>query len=550
MTDFKLGFAPDGTIRDPITNVDEQAYPTDKLIPDFPPASFANHPFVSVSEMRELGYPVEEVTYLTIGGGVGSFIFVDNLIIQGVPPQEIASVGMEASPYGRYKRLCENSQIAPEDRLRSDSGSTPDNIWGWPGYAMREALSDIGNGNIGHAFRVLGNIANEPDLTDSYTPISGRVYASLERETQRIGWSKIARLGRVLAIRKTDDERYIAAYASRNNDEYSYHFIVGRYLHVAIGYPAVQMLPDLMHYREEKHDVERVVNSYEDHHHVYENLREHGGSIVIRGRGIVASRVIQRIYNMRQINPNVDIIHLMRRPVMEPSSFEGNRRWLEHNWEIQPYNFPKAIWGGNIRHTFENASAEERRKLIGVLGGTTTSDRYDWRGIIDKGVHEGWYQIVYGSVSDILEEDDGRVSLLVRSKGKMMQAAITVDYVVDATGLDATIRRHALFADLFDTYNLPLNPMHRLAVAPSFEAQALRNGNGRAYFVGSSTLGSHFAPADSFLGLQYAAQVAVEDMRRAGAPMIEVMDFYHSTIQWFRWALNHAPHKAVKEALT
>jgi pSer/pThr/pTyr-binding forkhead associated (FHA) protein len=548
MTD-KLGYTADGTLRDPITDVDERLFPTDELAPDFPPPSFTDYAVVSVDEMREQGYPIEEITYLTIGGGVGSFIFVDNLVLSGVPPQEIASVGMEASPYGRYKRLCEHSQIAPDDRLRSDSGSTPDNIWGWPGYAVREAVTDIGKGDIGHAFRVLGNIASEPDFADSYTPISGRVYASMEREAQRIGWSTMARLGRVLGIRKTDDERYIAAYAARDGDSYTYQFIVGRYLHIAVGYPAVRMLPDLIHYRESEHEMERVVSSYEEHMHVYDYLREHGGSVVVRGRGIVASRVIQRIYNMRQENPNIDIIHLMRNSITAPSSFGGNQRVLEHNWEIQPYNFPKGMWGGNLRHIFADADDDERRRLIGVLGGTTTSDRHDWRGIIEQGVNEGWYQIVYGSVSDILEEDDGRVSLLVRSKGKMMQAAITVDFVIDATGLDATIRGHKLFADLFDTYNLPLNPMHRIYVAPSFEAQVLRNGAGRAYVVGAPTLGSHFAPADSFLGLQYASQVAVEDLRRLGAPLIEPMDFYHSTLQWFRWAFNQAPHKAVKEAL-
>ncbi len=544
-TQEKLGRAADGTILDPINDFDERTFPSEQMDADFPPSYFA-HRVVGVGDLYESGYDVEEVTYLTIGGGVGSFIFVDNLMIRGVSPSEIASVGMEASPYGRYKRLCEQSQIPPDERLRSDSGSTPDNIWGWPGYAVREIVTDIGQRQVGKAAKVMWKIFSEPILTDSYTPISGRVYASMDREAARIGWEAVSRLGRVLAIRMTDDGRYVAAYAARtanDHDPYVYKFIVGRYLHLAVGYPAVRMLPNLQHYRDVDHEVERAVNSYEKHDHVYEYLREHGGSVAIRGRGIVSSRVIQRISELRQHNPNIDIIHLMRRPVLEPSQFGGNSRILEHNWEIQPYNFPKASWGGYVRHVVETSSPEQRRQLIAQLGGTTTSDRRDWRGIIETGFNEGWYQIIYGSVSDIVEEDNGQISLLVRRKGHKLQSSFTVDFMIDATGLDAAISRHGLLSDLIGAYELPLNTMHRLDVSPAFELRAMRHGDGRAYASGAATLGAHFAPVDSFLGLQYAAQVAIEDMRRAGAPNIEPMDFFHSTQQWVRWALNLKPYR-------
>lgn len=544
-----LSFAPDGTLYDPINDVDEKHFPSDGLDPLFPPPTFKQNRVVSVAELRDSPQNVEEITYLTIGGGVGSFIFVDNLIIRGVSPQDIVSIGMEDSPYGRYKRLCLQSQIPPEERLRSDSGSTPDNIWGWPGYAVREAWTDFRAGNVGHAARVLGKIFSEPIFTDSYTPISGRVYDSIDREAARIGWSSVMRCGRVLGIRMTNDDRYVTAYATRTQDGiYDYHYMVSDYLHVAVGYPAIRLLPDLQYYRQEVQDNVRVINSYEDHSAVYDELQQNGGVVVLRGRGIVSSRIIQRLYEVRQYNPNITLIHLMRQPLDEPSELDGNHRILEHNWEIQPYNFPKASWGGNIRQMVESTAPEDRPALISRLGGTTTSDRQDWRNIIDEGVNAGWYQIVFATVSDILEEDDGRISLLVRKKGQMIQSGITADYLIDATGLDAAISRQPLLADLVAMFDIPLNPMHRLHVAPTFEAQHMRNGKGRAYFTGASTLGSSFAPVDSFLGLQYAAQVSIEDMRRAGGPQIEQMDVFTSTLQWFRWAFNQPPHHAVKEA--
>jgi len=306
-------------------------------------------------------------------------------------------------------------------------------------------------------------------------------------------------------------------------------------------------LPDLQHYRQTVTDNIRVINSYEAHDDVYEDLRQNGGVVALRGRGIVSSRIIQRIYEIRQHNPNISIVHLMRQPLNEPSELDGNHRILEHNWEIQPYNFPKASWGGNIRQLVETTAPEDRPALISRLGGTTTSDRHDWRHIIDEGVNTGWYQVVFGTISDIFEEDDGCISLLIRTKGQMIQSSVTANYLIDATGLDAAISRHSLLADLVNTFDLPLNAMHRLRVAPTFETHEMRNGKGRAYLAGAATLGSSFAPVDSFLGLQYAAQVTIEDMRCAGAPDIEQMDVFNSTLQWVRWALNKPPHRAAQE---
>ncbi|HEY9614206.1 MAG TPA: hypothetical protein V6C93_33005, partial [Allocoleopsis sp.] len=67
----------------------------------------------------------------------------------------------------------------------------------------------------------------------------------------------------------------------------------------ATGYPAIKFLPDLQAYREKTQDFKSVVNAYEPHDHVYQYLEQYGGTVMIRGRGIVASRIVQRVYEAR-----------------------------------------------------------------------------------------------------------------------------------------------------------------------------------------------------------------------------------------------------------
>ena len=158
----------------------------------FPPAIF-DQSEISVGQLYLLKVPVQEISYLSIGGGVGSFAWVDHLIIHGVKPSQIASIGFEEKPYGRYKRLCRNSQIPDEERLRSDSGSTPDNIWGWPGYAVREIVQDLAQLKLWHAVKLTWQIFTEPVFAEPFTPKAGHVYTSMDREAKRIQWHKIWR---------------------------------------------------------------------------------------------------------------------------------------------------------------------------------------------------------------------------------------------------------------------------------------------------------------------------------------------------------------------
>ena len=182
------------------------------------PLGGLRQPVIPMREVHNSRLPVMETTYLAVGGGIGSFAWADHLRIYGVPAEQIIALGLEPLPIGRYSRLCRNSQIPGHERLRSNSDSCPDNIWGWPSYGLREIWHSMSRGQVGNALRVAGQVFGEPVITDTYTPRSGDVFQAVEREARRIGWDRIFRYGRALAVRKTDDGRYVVAYTW--NDEH------------------------------------------------------------------------------------------------------------------------------------------------------------------------------------------------------------------------------------------------------------------------------------------------------------------------------------------
>ncbi|MEM6404366.1 MAG: FHA domain-containing protein, partial [Cyanobacteria bacterium P01_D01_bin.116] len=231
----------------------------------FPPRGFMESELVDLQFLHNTGKSVQEQEYVALGGGIGSFAWVDHIRIYGVKPDKITVLGLEQKPYARYQRLCENSQIPAYERLRSGSDSCPDNLWGWPGYAFREAWREVFSGKVGSAVKHLWQVFAEPVFADTYTPMSGKVFESIDREARRIGWSSMLKYGRIRAIRKTTDGRYAIAYSIPNAAERSHGYLVGRYVHIATGYPAIRFLPDLQKYRQDTGDFKSVVNAYEQH---------------------------------------------------------------------------------------------------------------------------------------------------------------------------------------------------------------------------------------------------------------------------------------------
>ncbi len=517
----------------------------------FPPEAF-DQPIVDPSAIKGTGIPIEEVDYVTLGGGLGSFVWVDHLRVYGIAAARIRAIGVDPEPHGKYERLCLNSQIPRHERLRSNSISTPDNIWGFPGYASRETWRDLKKSDFG-GFKYIFQVFGEPAMAESYTPRAGDVFESVEAEARRIDWQNIWTAGRIIKVRKTSDGRYAVAFrvpAEHARSGPRNKIIVAAHLHIAMGYPASRYLDDLQDFKREHPTSDQVINAYEQHDEIYTKLQQTGGTVLVRGRGIVASRILQRLWEARKVNPGIRALHVMRSRITKGREYDLARRHAEHDIEYQPFNWPKSCWGGTLRVRLECADPAERAKLMQTWGGTTTADRSDWDAIISEGKKDGWYRPFFGNVKSI-DLVDGKIATRLESTGGFNEAVqLDADYVVDCTGLVADLEANPVLRDLIDTYNLERNGisgnaaeqrLSGLKVSNSFEVEGLRNQSARAYAAGVMTLNGPYAAVDSFLGLQYAALRSVDDLAANRAPALTHLGPIRSATQWLKWCRNEAP---------
>ncbi len=488
--------------------------------------------------LEAAGIPVHDVPLVTVGGGLGSFALVDYLRVAGVPADRIAVLGINQKPWQTYAYLARNSQIPEHERLRSDSGSVMDNIWGFPSYAVREAFAA---GSLRGFAAPLWTVLTEPILTDYYTPQAGQVYASVDREAARIGWSGMLHEGQVRMVRRRQGGGYFTILTPPAGTTPTKRVAFrSTYVHVAVGYPGVKFLDDLQEYRERHQDFSRVVNAYEPHDHVYEELRARPGTVVVRGSGIVASRILQRLIDDRDRHgAQTTIWHLFRTYVAGPQGDSVfGRRPGKDGFAYQAFNFPKAAWGGQLRNTLLKLAPEDRPGFIRTTGGTNTAPRRSWREQLDRGRREGFYRTHVGSVGSVEPGPDGTTVTRIESKdGAILQ--VEANFIIDATGLEAGVREHRLLADLLDHTGARVNPLGRLDASPEFVLTGTESPPGKMYASGSITLGSYYSPVDSFLGLQYAGLQIADDLARIGfAPRIGP---FRSVRQWWKWMRNAPP---------
>jgi hypothetical protein len=113
--------------------------------------------------------------------------------------------------------------------------------------------------------------------------------------------------------------------------------------------------------------------------------------------------------------------------------------------------------------------------------------------------------------------------------------------MIDCTGLKSELALHPILADLQERYHLPQNLTGQLTVAADFELRQLRQSWGHVYMAGTIAFGNAFAPVDSFMGLQYAAQRSVDALIQARAPWLRYLKGLVSLRQWWHWWRGVAP---------
>jgi hypothetical protein len=498
----------------------------------------------------QAGIPIVDIPFVTIGGGMGSFVMVDHLRIAGVPANQIAVLGINDHPWDTYEYLTRVSQVPRGERLRSDAASCPDNIWGFPSYAMREAwagkkgLVATARGvkpqsTLGAKMAPIYNVLTEPIITDYFTPRAGQAFTTIEREAARIGYGQMLRKGLVRMARRRAGAGYFTILTPPAGASPTKRVAFrSRFVHICVGYPGLRFLPDLQEYRTQMQDYTHVVNAYEPHEHVYDELIRKPGTVVIRGGGIVASRVLQRLIDDRNLKgAQTQIIHLLRTYLPDrhgPSAFK--RRKGLYGVGIQGFNWPKSNWGGEYKRQLEKATPQQRADMLGWQGGTTTPHRKLWLQQQAIGEREGYYRQLVGKVKEVNTTPDGRILTVVETQQGPIN--LPADYIVDATGLEADITEHRLLKDLFDMTGAQRNPFGKMQVELSFEVTGTRNGDGLIFASGSATLGGPYATVDSFLGLQYQALRIQDELRKYGFG--KKLGVGRSMSQWWKW-VRHQP---------
>jgi len=282
-----------------------------------------------------------------------------------------------------------------------------------------------------------------------------------------------------------------------------------------------------------------VVSAYEDHEHVYDRLRVKHSVVLIRGGGIVASRVLQRLMDDRaNYNLSTEIVHLFRTYV---SGSHGPNPWMRrkggNGWAYQGFNYPKSVWGGQLKAKMRRLEGEQRATEYKLMGGTNTPYRRRWQQQMNEGRAAGWYRVLAGTVEQMKVRDDGMVVSQVRTAQGIFE--IAADFVIDCTGLEADISEHRVLADLLEHSGAGRNPVGRLNVERTFELRGTSSGAGVIYASGAGTLGGYFPGVDTFLGLQIAAQEITDDLARRG--FCRKIGPARSVRQWLRWVSGKQP---------
>ncbi len=485
--------------------------------------------------------PMIDVPLVSVGGGLGSFALVDTLRVAGIPSNAIRVLTTLDRPDQTYEYLASASQIPRHERIRSDSGSTIDNIWGFPSYALREAWS-------GKTFKdkidPLLQVFLEPVFADYYTPRSGQVYESVVRESARISWNSMLVKGVVRMVRARHGGGYFSVLTPPRGwrpppGQPPSKRIVFRssHVHLAVGYPGVKFLDDLQAYRQAHDDFHRVVNAYEPHEYVYEELLRRPSTVLVRGSGIVATRILVRLLEDRERKgAQTTVLHLFRHYIDKPQGDDPKFRRLGRNgFAYQGFNYPKAAWGGQLKERLERLDGPGRAALIRQMGGTNTPFRREWEALLQRGRQGGWYQQWIGEVASVDPGPNGTITTtIVDPQQRSVQLA--ANFIIDATGLESDISEHRLLSDLLSHGGASRNAFGRLEMEPSFEIAGTRNDPGRIYASGSATLGGYYAGVDSFLGLQYAALRIADDLSSIGFG--ERIGVSRSVKEWFRWMRN------------
>ena len=126
------------------------------------------------------------------------------------------------------------------------------------------------------------------------------------------------------------------------------------------------------------------------------------------------------------------------------------RRKGGDGWAYQGFNYPKSVWGGQLKAQMRKLDGDDRAKQYKLMGGTNTP----WRRSLAKadGRRPGW-RLLPGHAGRGHEGRAGRRTAGVVSYVKTVRSARSsdpADFIIDCTGLEADISEHRVLNDLLE----------------------------------------------------------------------------------------------------
>jgi hypothetical protein len=225
------------------------------------------------------------------------------------------------------------------------------------------------------------------------------------------------------------------------------------------------------------------------------------------------------------------IVHVLRTYFDGPNGRQSvARRRGSDGFAYQGFNYPKSVWGGQLKAEMRNMHETRRTKVYDDIGGTTTAWRREWQRQLRIARTGGWYRALNASVVSVRPDGDGVATRLRIADGEL---DVHADYIIDCTGLNADVTEHQVLADLLEHGGAQLNAIKRIDVDEAFGVRGADSGMGRVYVTGAASLGGPFPGVDTFLGLQIAAQEVVDDMARRG--FCRRLGPASSLAGWWRW---------------
>lgn len=476
------------------------------------------------------GFRLMSAPFVTIGGGIASFALVDLLRIAQVAAKDIKVVTVNAEPTCELRRLAQISQLSSMDRLRSDSASRVDNVWGFPGYAIREARHE-------RELSSLWKVAVEPVLSEAFTPRAIDVYSTASQEARRIGWSAMTAPGWAEIVRPRRDGGYFTLAADLNG---SYFVIRSRHVHLGLGHSGPTLSSELLQIRASvaNHNPPPIVSIYEPHEYVYRELGRRGGTAVVRGSGIAAARAIERLLEEKDATgSDITVIHVARHAGdAERRLFRGGA----DGWRYQTFSMPKGAFGGQISEQLARCSEYDRLEALAGAPGATTPARRRWRARLRRAQDSGAYCTIVGLVKavELINAEQKKLCLMIGSDSQASRQ-IVADYMIDCIGLDSEAETYPLISDLVDHGLAEINTLRRLRVSSDFEVEPARSGLGRIYATGAATLGAHLGPVDSFWGLTHASLSICDSLARQH--FCERLGIRMSIGGWWKWLRGAGP---------